>query len=76
MSRAIPAGDRYEARRLPPVGEAPALWGAWDKERADWVRTPGPDRREEWFTTWQRVELWIAQQEAAVHPQKKVNAGT
>lgn len=51
--------DRYEARLLPPVGEAPALWGAWDLERGDWLRQPGPSRREEWFTSAEQVRFWM-----------------
>lgn len=57
--------DRYEARRLPPVGAAPALWGAWDKERADWVRRLGTGARAgepELFTSDDRANAWAAQQ--------------
>ncbi|KQV17345.1 MULTISPECIES: hypothetical protein [unclassified Kitasatospora] len=56
--------DRYEARQLPPVGKAPALWGAWDRERSDWLRVPGPDRRIERFTSLERAILWGMKLEA------------
>lgn len=54
--------DRYEARLLEPIGEAPALWGAWDTKRGDWLRVPGPERRPEWFTSSERVSAWAAQE--------------
>ncbi|GAA1195076.1 hypothetical protein F4556_005223 [Kitasatospora gansuensis] len=54
--------DQYEARKLPPVGAAPPMWGAWDHQHSDWVRTPGPDQHPERFTSELRVELWAAQQ--------------
>jgi hypothetical protein len=62
MSRAVPAAGRYEVRRLPPVGAAPALWGAWDRKHDDWVPVPGPDRGPERFTSEERVLTWAAQQ--------------
>ncbi len=57
--------DRYEPRQLPPVGAAPALWGAWNLTQEDWVRTPGPDRRPEWFTSEDRVHTWATQETTA-----------
>ncbi|WP_405017240.1 hypothetical protein OHV05_09245 [Kitasatospora sp. NBC_00070] len=67
MSRPDLAGDRYEARRLPPVGDTPPLWGAWDRRQHDWVRRLGTGARAgepEPFTSEDRVRTWATQQTA------------
>ncbi|WP_331730869.1 hypothetical protein OHV05_37555 (plasmid) [Kitasatospora sp. NBC_00070] len=65
MTRAAMAGDRYEARQLPPVGNALPLWGAWDRRHRDWVRRLGTGAwagEPEPFTSEDRVRTWATQQ--------------
>ena len=58
--------DRFEPRLLPPVGEAPALWGAWDYKHEDWARDPGPGRAPQRFASEAAVLAWATIQERTV----------
>jgi hypothetical protein len=51
---------RFEPRLLPPVGKAPALWGAWDHKHNDWALDPGPGRAPQRFTSEAAVLTWAA----------------
>lgn len=59
MSTALP---RYEPRRLPPVGSAPPMWGAWDRRHRDWVRGPGDAEEPTVFASTDHVDTWAAKQ--------------
>lgn len=58
------AAPRFEPRLMDPVGQAPAMWGAWDHRYGDWSREPGLDRARV-FTSESYVLQWAARQESA-----------